>query len=123
MGVKLNDQSNGDEYRHNLSECMKLVTLRVINPIIFPDIIFKMTKICRNMHWYAEKVHKFSLSVINQRRISYHKNIHSTIKSEKVEKENMLVAYSIILFFLTNFFNLFFKNSKKDIKQKIVMQC
>lgn len=96
MGVKLNDQANGEEYRYNLAECMKLVTQRVINPLLFKDFIFKFSKIYRNMSWYSKKLHQFSMSVINQRRISYQTNNLTAIKSEKVEKENMFVKLILI---------------------------
>lgn len=74
MGVKLNDELNGDEYRHNLENSGKLITKRVINPLYYPDAIFKMTKIYKDLVWYTKKIHKFSMSVINERRISYRKN-------------------------------------------------
>lgn len=82
MGVKLSDKNiSGDEYRKNLDNSSKIITKRFINPLYYSDYIFKLTSLHRNLIYYTNKLHKFSMSVIDQRRnYSYygHKKSHLT---------------------------------------------
>lgn len=90
MGVKLSDKSNGDDYRQNLHYSSKIITKRFINPLYYSDFVFKLTSLYRNLIDYTEKLHKFSMAVIDQRRISYYNLKSSHLKSESnLTTENM----------------------------------
>lgn len=86
MGVKLNSNTEPDNYREMIYRSGELLFKRYINPIYYNDTIFRMTNVYRELYKCVKRLHDFSRSVINQRRELYrHKAITSTTHS----KENM----------------------------------
>lgn len=92
MGVNLNDNIiEANKYHHNLDQSTKLVTKRVINPIHHNSVTYRVSQIYRDLISFTTKVHNFTKSVIDRRRVSF--NAH-TAKQHHVETDtdNMLVT-------------------------------
>lgn len=91
MGVKLNSNTEPDNYRGMIYRSGELLFKRYINPIYYNDKIFQMTRIYRELHKCVKQLHAFSRSVIGQRRQAYIQKQTNSVKEskEQLPGENM----------------------------------
>lgn len=76
MGVKLTTYEDGDNYRYNVNQLQNILVGRSLNPCFYNKIVYKLFGDKQTCDNYLDKVHHFSSSIINKRRLDFaNKNV------------------------------------------------
>ncbi|XP_055920879.1 probable cytochrome P450 4ac1 [Eupeodes corollae] len=73
MGVKLDNLSEGDEYRNHISELETRLIKRTFNPLYYYDWIYKTFGDYEEYSKHLKIVHNFTTSVVNKKREEFRK--------------------------------------------------
>ena len=74
MGVKLDNLSDGDEYRTHVNELEARLVRRTLNPLYYYDWIYKTFGEYEEYTKHLTKVHNFTNSVVKKKREEFRKN-------------------------------------------------
>lgn len=79
MGIKLDSlaQGQGDDYRKNILKMGEWLLFRAVNAFLHLDFFYKWSGLSYVFNKYCDKVHRFSWSVISQRKLLFLKQQES----------------------------------------------
>ena len=90
MGVKLDVVNEGSEYRKKLYEMTETLIYRLFRPWLHADKLYELSGHRKVLDKLLVPIHKFTINIINQRRVQFHQNILNNNNNEAVdENENM----------------------------------
>lgn len=95
MGIKLDSlaQGQGDEYRKNILKMGEWLLFRAVNAFLHLDFLYKWSGLSYVFNKYCDKVHKFSWSVISQRRLVFQQqqvNLQSDALSDQTADDDSM---------------------------------
>lgn len=87
MGLKLNTQMEpNNEYAHALHRFTEIFVVRILSPWLWPAVIFWLTRLGREMSAQIDILHRFTRSVIRNRKADF---IDEMVGKKKFEYEEV----------------------------------